>query len=94
VKINGVEFEALIDTASKISVMNREAISKFDKPLAKSEIIIEVVNGQTFQASGEIPCNVEFNDEKHNITLVYIPNFKHDILLGVDWIYAAQPTFD
>ena len=75
-KIHGIPFTALIDTATRISVLNQSVVVKIVNKILKSSTFIEVINGTSFEPKGEVEGKVEFGGDKKKIKFIVVQNFK------------------
>ena len=85
---------AVLDTGSAISIINNQFVKKYnlsnvfewDGPL------VQVLSGQIVPLSKQCLVNIEILNHTISISCGVIPQFPHDILLGMDYLSSTPFT--
>ena len=92
VKINGTEKEFVIDTGSPISIMSADNPKMKESEIQKVRHRYQDVNKNEVKFRGNIPVDIEYENNKQKMQLL-IPE-RNDItpLLGMDWLKKFKLT--
>ena len=84
VTLDGQQFNAIVDSASTISVISEKTFKSLSKQLVpNSPIKINHISGQT-QTLGSIRANLQIANTAHETKFHVISHFKYPLLLGLD----------
>lgn len=85
----GGEVKAILDTGATVRAVKKSNVQ--NKALEKSVITqVKFADGTTVRPLGEVGAEVEWKEEKSGMTFLVLEEMPYPIILGTDWIAAAD----
>ena len=92
VKINGTEKEFVIDTGSPISIMSADNTKMKESEIQKVRHRYQDVNKNEVKFRGNIPVDIEYENNKQKMQLLITERNDITPLLGMDWLKKFRLT--
>ena len=92
VKVNGIEKESIVDTGSPISIMPADENIMKQTEIQKIKHLYQDVNKNEVKFRGEIPADVECENNKQKMQILITERNDITPLLGMDWMKKFKLT--
>uniref|UniRef100_A0A0K0F2A0 RNA-directed DNA polymerase n=1 Tax=Strongyloides venezuelensis TaxID=75913 RepID=A0A0K0F2A0_STRVS len=83
ITLNGVRYDALIDTGATINVISEEMVHKLSLEPTSHKVIIATANGESLPTRGRITCKPVILNQEYVIHFDIVPGCQHDLILGM-----------
>ena len=95
VRVNGKQHQAVIDTGSAVTIINKNFLKKiYHKDFIYETKAHKSANCSNINVTGEIPLHMQIQGYKASILAHVTTNVITDLLLGNDWITANNVIID
>ncbi|XP_055342926.1 uncharacterized protein LOC129591331 [Paramacrobiotus metropolitanus] len=97
IELNGVQFEAVVDTGSTISIVQRALVDLLGVDLAPSTIEAECANGQMMEAQGQVLLQVATAGQRDIVPFIVFDEFAmkgHDVVIGCNMLQQLDLLVD
>ena len=95
-EINKVSVDAIVDTASEISIISETAFKKTGLMLDDEEpaVNLRMANGTVTPAKRQASTSIKIGDCSYDIRLIVLEKFPYDVLVGLDFILCYDTSIN
>ena len=92
-------FRSLLDTGAQLSLVSKEFLELCDPKLVKSaenvpDIALRSATGHSLEVTGRVKIRITLGKVRMYHDFVVIKDFKHDMILGIDFLKARKAIID
>ena len=93
-QINAVNVDAIVDTASEVSIISRKTFEKtgLEKDAEMPAVTLRMANGILSPANQQATTTINIGNSSYDVCLIVVEDFPYDILLGLDFILCYDTS--